>query len=58
MHKHQRRACPHALVGDLEPLCPNGLHRLNLHAGQDPSDSESSSPGKRRDSSVEDGKAG
>ena len=33
VHEHERRPFADALVGDLEPVRPNDLHLLNLHAG-------------------------
>jgi hypothetical protein len=34
VHKHDRRPVADALIGDLEPVRPNDLHRRNLHAGR------------------------
>jgi hypothetical protein len=36
VHEHERRPFADALVGDLEPVRPNDLHRRNLHAGRGP----------------------
>lgn len=34
MHEHERRSFADALVGNLEPVRPNDLHRRNLHASR------------------------
>ena len=34
VHEHQRRPLADALVGDLEPVRPDELHRHNVHGGR------------------------